>query len=193
MNQPLNSWVSCLPSICSSQRSRSVWLIFKQRDNPHLIHKYSFFLAQSKQVENFFMNISWYKMTKHGHEMWISCLYLWLVISSQNSSSTYPLFRWGLWMTCQRTHGMRVTWSKQDIPWHNLIHYSILPGMLKIPIIVRASGYSVPLSLLPWTSNLLNSQSTRESELGFLDTKYVVSFETISNSPNTHWMCNNTI
>ena len=58
--------------------------------------------------------------------------------------------------------------------------------MLKIPITVTASGYSVPLSLLPWASNLLNSQSTRESELGFLDTKYVVSLETISSYPNTH-------
>ena len=75
------------------------------------------------------MNISWYKMTKHGHEMWIRSLYLWLVISSQNSSSTYLLFRWGLWMTCQRTHGMRVTWSKQDISWHNpldTLSYSVL-------------------------------------------------------------------
>ena len=65
------------------------------------------------------MNISWYKMTKHSHEMWISCLYLWLVICSQNSGSTYLLFRWGLYMTCQRTHGLRVTGSEQDTPCHN--------------------------------------------------------------------------
>ena len=37
-------------------------------------------------------------MTKHGHEMWISCFYWWLVICSQNSRSTYLLFRWGLYM-----------------------------------------------------------------------------------------------
>ena len=37
-------------------------------------------------------------MTKHGHEMWISCFYWWLVICSQNSCSTYLLFRWGLYM-----------------------------------------------------------------------------------------------
>ena len=58
-------------------------------------------------------------MTKHGHEMWISSLYLWLKICSQNACSTYLLITWGLYMTCQRTHGLRVTGSGQDAPCHN--------------------------------------------------------------------------
>ena len=58
-------------------------------------------------------------MTNHNHEMWISCLYLWLVICSKNSCSTYLLFRWGLYMTCWKTYGLRVTGSEQDTPRHN--------------------------------------------------------------------------
>ena len=75
------------------------------------------------------MKIYWHKMTKRSHEMWISCLYLWLVICSQNSGSTYLLFRWGLYMTCRRTHGLRVTGSEQDTPCHNpldILSYSAL-------------------------------------------------------------------
>ena len=65
------------------------------------------------------MNTSWCKITNHNHEMWISCLNLWLVICSQNLGSTYLLFRWGLYMTCWRTYGLRVTGSEQDTPCHN--------------------------------------------------------------------------
>ena len=58
-------------------------------------------------------------MTKHDHEMWISSLYLWLVICSQNACSTYLLITWGLYMTWRKTHGLRVTGSGQDTPCHN--------------------------------------------------------------------------
>ena len=68
----------------------------------------------------------------------------------------------------------------------HLIYSPILPWTLKKLILVTASGSSVPLSLLAWPSTCLSSQSSRESELGFLDTKYVVSLETISSYPNTH-------
>ena len=57
------------------------------------------------------MNIYFCKMTKHGHEMWISCFYWWLVICSQNSCSTYLLFRWGLYMNDGDT------WFEGDKAW----------------------------------------------------------------------------
>ena len=98
-----------------------------------------------------YRTVSWrftgIKMTKHGHEMWISCLYLWLVICSKNSCSTYLLFRWGLWMTCWRTHGMRMTGSEQDTT--QLIHYPILPGTLKIPVTGDSFWVQCPTFIIP--------------------------------------------
>ena len=41
------------------------------------------------------MNISWWKLTKIGHEMWINSLYLWLAVCSKKSSAIYLLFRRG--------------------------------------------------------------------------------------------------
>ena len=124
--------------------------------------------------------------------MWIRCLYWWPVICSQNSCSTYLLFRWGRYMTCRRTHGLRLKGPNKIHPvTTHLIYYPTLPGTLKTLILVRASGCSVPLSLLAWPSTPLSFQITRESELGLFDTKYMVSLKTTSNSSNTHGVCKN--
>ena len=80
---------------------------------------------------------------------------------------------------------MRMTGSEQDTT--QLIHYPILPGTLKIPVTGDSFWVQCPTFITPLAQQSPEPQDTRESELGFLDTKYVVSLETTSNSPNTHY------
>ena len=76
---------------------------------------------------------------------------------------------------------------------NHLIYHPTLPGTLKILRTGNSLWVHVPLPLLPWPSMHRSSRSTRESYLGLLDTKYLVSLEIISNSPNTHWVCHKAI
>ena len=72
-----------------------------------------------------FLNLSWWKMTKCGHEMQISCLFLWLVnVQRTHLALIYCSdedYRWRL-----RTHAMRVIGSKQDTSLSKPTWYAIL-------------------------------------------------------------------
>ena len=92
------------------------------------------------------------------------------------------------------THGLRVTRPEQDTPCHNpldILSYSAWNS--EIPITGDSFWVQCPTFITLLAQHSPDSRSTRESELGFLDTKYVVSLETTSSYPNTHGVCNNAI
>ena len=97
-------------------------------------------------------------------------------------------------MTWRKTHGLRVTGSGQDTPCHNQLDILSYSAWNSENTDVGNSFWGqCPTFITPLAQHSPELQNTRESELGFLDTKYVVSLKTTSSYPNTHGVCNNAI
>ena len=74
----------------------------------------------------------------------------------------------------------------------HLIHYLILPGILKIQVTENSFWVQCPTFITPAFE--ASPESLNHSESGFLsDNKYVVSLPTATSFPNTHWVSSKSV
>ena len=131
-----------------------------------------------------FLNLSWWKMTKCGHEMQINCLFLWLV----NVQRTHLAL-----IYCSDEDYRWLAWGRMAWGWYSL--NKLLPCQNPLDILsssVRNSenidkcwelrGAVSCFHYSPVPRIHLSSQSTGTASLGFPETESVVSLETTCNS-----------
>ena len=126
------------------------------------------------------MNISWWKMSKIGHGMWINSLYLWLVICSKSPCNRYLLFR-----GFSPGH-MACGWQGQDkiLPCHNpfdVLSYSPRNSE-NTDNWWQLLGAVLYFHYSPVPRTHLSSQNTGRLRLDFPNTTSLVSLETTCNS-----------
>ena len=74
----------------------------------------------------------------------------------------------------------------------HLIHYLILPRILKIQITENSFWVQCPTFIIPASGT--SPESPNHSESGFFsDNKYVVSLPTATSFPNTHWVSSKSV
>ena len=129
-------------------------------------------------------------MGKIGHEMWTDSLYSRLVNCSENSCNIFPCSHEETADDLPQDTSMWVVGSEQVTMMSQPIDYNtwFYQEFRKYSLLVRVSGCSVLLLLLPHPKLHLSPHLTGQSELGLNpDSKYAASLPTSTNSPDTCW------